>query len=217
MFRSSAFIFLLCLCSSQGQKLVNDEVRDSKMFSLFSVVTFPNQQCTGSSSTASQTTLGTCYSASECNSKSGTADGNCASGFGVCCTFLKSACGSTVTNNCTYITNPSYPSSYTTTTECAYSVTPLSSDICNLRLDLDSFDAAEVSTTGACTDTFAITSSSSLSYYKLCGTLTGQHLYIETARSTSNTKLAFTPATTGWNYLPDQNFPNRMLLNKHAS
>ena len=30
---------------------------------------------------------GVCLSSTECNSKSGTADGNCASGFGVCCTF----------------------------------------------------------------------------------------------------------------------------------
>jgi len=196
--RAVAFIFLLYLvCLSHGHKLEKNEVRNEKLFSLFSVVTFPNQQCAAASSTASQTTLGTCYSASECASKSGTADGNCASGFGVCCTFLKSACSSSVTNNCTYITNPSYPSAYTTTTECAYTVTPISSDICSIRLDLDYFDIAEVATTGACTDTFAITSSSSLHYYNLCGTLTGQHLHLETARSTTDTKLAFTPATTG--------------------
>ena len=30
---------------------------------------------------------GTCYTASECGTKSGTSDGNCAAGFGVCCTF----------------------------------------------------------------------------------------------------------------------------------
>ena len=30
---------------------------------------------------------GTCYASSECTSKGGSASGNCASGFGVCCSF----------------------------------------------------------------------------------------------------------------------------------
>ena len=47
---------------------------------LFSVVQFPNEACnSGSGST------GTCYTASECSTKSGTVDGTCAAGFGVCC------------------------------------------------------------------------------------------------------------------------------------
>ena len=40
-----------------------------------------------------------------------------------------SSCGSSVSQNCTYIQNPSYPTSYTTTGTCAFSVTPLSSGI----------------------------------------------------------------------------------------
>ena len=47
---------------------------------LFSVVQFPNDACsTGSGLT------GTCVTSSECNTRAGTADGSCASGFGVCC------------------------------------------------------------------------------------------------------------------------------------
>ena len=147
----------------------------SELFSLFSVVTFPNDQCTGSTSTASTTVYGTCYSKSECNDKGGTADGNCASGFGVCCTFLKSTCGSTVAQNCTYIQNPSYPTSYTTAGDCSYSVTPINSEICQIRLDLDTFDLTETATTGVCVDKFDVTMGSSRDYYSLCGTLTGQH------------------------------------------
>ena len=54
------------------------------------------------------TLKGTCMTATECAAKSGSgasADGNCASGFGVCCVFTVK-CGSnanTVANNCTYI------------------------------------------------------------------------------------------------------------------
>lgn len=31
---------------------------------------------------------GTCLSVDECNDEGGTSDGNCASGFGVCCMFV---------------------------------------------------------------------------------------------------------------------------------
>ena len=157
------------------------------------------------SSTSSLPTYGTCYSSSECNAKGGTADGNCASGkfvkyfyneaksfwlsqimldmtnrpffsgFGVCCTFLVSTCGSTLDQNCTYIQNPSYPSSYSTSGTCEYAVTPLNSEICQIRLDMDAFDLTETSTTGVCVDSFDVTVGSSRDYYTLCGTLTGQH------------------------------------------
>ena len=56
--------------------------RSGRVFSLFSIVQFPNSACTSTSSTYSN---GTCLTNSECSSKGGSAQGNCASGFGVCC------------------------------------------------------------------------------------------------------------------------------------
>lgn len=50
--------------------------------SILSVVSFPNAQCTSGSD---DFTFGTCLSATECGEAGGTKDGNCASGFGVCC------------------------------------------------------------------------------------------------------------------------------------
>ena len=50
-------------------------------FSLFSVVQFPNDECT----TTESSVKGTCKSADECGSTKGVSSGNCASGFGVCC------------------------------------------------------------------------------------------------------------------------------------
>merc|ERR1719414_2094292 len=170
--------------------------RKKKVLSLFSVVTFPNDQCTAKSSTTATPVLGTCLSQTECSGKSGTVDGNCASGFGVCCTFLVSSCGSTVSENCTYIQNPSYPASYSTTGDCSYTVNPLSSDICQLRLDLDNLDIVNA-IPGACTDSFQLTAGSGRSYDSLCGTLTGHHLYMETGRKTSGQTLKFTIGTGG--------------------
>jgi len=184
-------IFGLTYEVSADEKL--SENKNGRMFSLFSVVTFPNNQCTAKSD---NTMYGTCYTASECSSKGGTVDGNCAAGFGVCCSFTISTCGVGITQNCTYITNPSYPSTYTTTGTCAHTVTPLNDDICQLRLDFDNFDITET-TAGICTDSMGFTTPSSQNPQDLCGTLTGLHLYLENARSTSTSTLTFTIATGG--------------------
>eukprot|EP00093_Oithona_nana_P001154 01154.XXX_2401_3142_1 [CDS] Oithona nana genome sequencing. len=123
-------------CSTVSGNEVSGSSRQKKLFSLFSVVTFPNDQCTGKSS-GSVEVLGTCFSESECTSKGGSADGNCAAGFGVCCTFTINTCGDTVSNNCSYVQNPNYPASESSGTSCSFNISPLSSDICQLRLDFD--------------------------------------------------------------------------------
>jgi hypothetical protein len=192
----SSIIFFLILGSSSSEDTESGvDVRDPKVFSLFTVVTFPNSQCTTKSDT---TMFGTCYSASECNSKSGTVDGNCAAGFGVCCTFTKTACADVVTENCTYITNPGYPTAYspTSATSCKYTVTPLSTDICQLRLDLDSFTLG-VATTGICSDSFDPTGPTGRNPMTLCGALSGMHVYVEQGRLTTATSLDFTVAASG--------------------
>ena len=100
--------------------------------SLFSIVQFPNEECTSSTST---TTTGTCYTASECTSRSGSASGTCASGFGVCCVITTSTCGATLSANITYIRNPGYPSSFTPTSTgtCTTTIRKVSDNICQLR------------------------------------------------------------------------------------
>ena len=54
-----------------------------KLFSIFSVVAFPNDECT----TETNSVRGVCFSEDDCGTKGGTASGTCASGFGVCCLF----------------------------------------------------------------------------------------------------------------------------------
>ena len=54
----------------------------SGAFSLFSVVSFPNEECT---TTSSSSLNGVCKTAEECTDSGGTSMGNCASGFGICC------------------------------------------------------------------------------------------------------------------------------------
>ena len=75
----------------------------SGQFSLFSIVRFKNDACSASSDARfglisaknkcwffkkNLSTNGTCFTSSQCSSKGGSADGNCAVGFGVCCKFI---------------------------------------------------------------------------------------------------------------------------------
>merc|ERR1711893_542199 len=74
----------------------------------------------------------------------------------------------------------------------------MGSEICQIRFDFDTFSTTNTATTGVCADTFTITDNSKggNTTPNLCGTLSGQHLYVENARSTSSLTMAFTIATT---------------------
>jgi len=73
----------------------------------------------------------------------------------------------------------------------------MSSDICQLRLDFQNFDLTETAPIdGTCVDNFDITSGSSRDYFKLCGTLSGQHMYVETGRATTDQVATFTIGAT---------------------
>merc|ERR1711950_29364 len=92
-------LLILGLSYVQSETKLSDESSDKKqgkVFSLFTIVNFPNDECTAKSDT---TMKGTCYTSSQCGAKSGTSNGNCAAGFGVCCTFTVSKCSSAVTKN----------------------------------------------------------------------------------------------------------------------
>lgn len=74
------------------------------------------------SGTGSQYRNGTCLTSAECSQKGGSSGGDCAGGFGVCCVFMTSTCGATVSQNCSYIKNPNFPSAYTSTTSCTFTI-----------------------------------------------------------------------------------------------
>jgi len=161
--------------------------RDKKLVSLFSVVQFPNSVCT----TATSGIYGTCITASECTTRGGSKSGNCASGFGVCCLVATSTCAGTITYNNTYIQNPGFPSAYTPSSSgtCTFTVNKVSSDVCQLRFDFQTFTGFTVaaSTSGACTDSFAVTGQTGKAPPTICGTNTGYHMYAEIGADTSDT------------------------------
>lgn len=181
---SVAVVFVLSFHSSHTAHNHTAD-RQKKLISLFSVVQFPNQVCTTQVGTS---IYGTCLTSSECTTAGGSSSGTCAAGFGVCCYISTSTCSTTIQKNNTYITNPSYPSSYTPALgSCTFTISKINDDICQLRFDFQTFTGFSVSTVGVCTDTFTVTGQTGVNPPSICGTNTGYHMYAEVGKASSDT------------------------------
>ncbi|XP_059098986.1 uncharacterized protein LOC131893072 isoform X2 [Tigriopus californicus] len=167
--------------------------REGKVFSLFNVVQFKNEGCRSTSTissggTGSSNRNGTCYTSTECTTRGGSAAGSCASGFGVCCVFLISSSGATVSQNCSYLRNPGFPNAYAETSQVSYTIQKCDSSVCRLRLDFESFSLLGTGNTeefldpnpgGQCRDMFTVSSNTGNTLPTICGQNTGQHIYVE--------------------------------------
>jgi len=192
-------IFFILYFVDQSIAKNQTEQRNGKVYSLFSVVQFPNQVCSTTSGTYSN---GTCITSSECTSRGGTTQGSCAAGFGVCCIFTYSATGSVISQNVSYIVNPNYPSNYAPTSTpntVTYEIEKSSCDVCRIRLDYEVFQlttpvtgngVAGAAVNGRCnTDFMTIkttahtvstdTTGNIGNYPYMCGKNPGQHAYID--------------------------------------
>ncbi|XP_059081757.1 uncharacterized protein LOC131879445 [Tigriopus californicus] len=138
----------------------------------------------------------TCYTTNECLQKGGSAAGNCAAGFGICCVFFVSS-GGTTAQNCTYIRNDNFPSGLIGNDDQSFTINKCSCDVCYLRLDFLTFsilgmaDSEEIMG-GMCVDSLKVTSSSNEPIPEICGQNSGQHIYVDMDRGCSgNTQLDF--------------------------
>lgn len=192
-------LLTLALLSVAAAVPVEEQKRDKKAFSLFSIVNFPNIACVPTKTGLTDIT-GTCYSSTECSAKSGTSSGNCGSGFGVCCTFtIEATTGGTISQNLTVIQNNKFPSTLlvpTTSQTITYTINPVTKDICQLRFDIIAMNLAILTTAGTCTDSLVITSPSGVNPPSICGKNAGLHLYSDVGRSTTATKAVITAAAS---------------------
>jgi len=200
----------VCLIFNIGSITTKENVADefttkrkAKAFSLFSVVTFKNEECTSETAFAGGVVKGTCYSTTECSDKSGTTSGNCASGFGVCCTFISNIGTATVSENRIYLQSLLYPAIETSTAAITYTINKMQSDICQIRLDFDKFAIAGPTATDetghsetiytTCADMLTTTLTSNAIIPILCGNMEGSHLYLDVGMDAANTaQLALT-------------------------
>jgi len=176
--------------------------RDKKAFSLFSVVTFPNKECTTQMTPPMN---GICVTADECQNSGdvvATKSGNCASGFGVCCLrTVEGNPGANINTALTYIQSPDFPAAVTALNNAANPPAVINrafniqggANVCQVRFDFITgvvdaplAAAAGNNVAGDCaTDVISVTTparganTAGIGIPALCGTLTGQHLYVD--------------------------------------
>ncbi|KAG5898248.1 hypothetical protein JTB14_029626 [Gonioctena quinquepunctata] len=136
------------------------------------IVKFANSDCT-----SLEGYDGVCIRRDQCTYAGGTASGTCASGIGRCCLF-QGSCGESSSNNNTYFLNSNYPSTDITASQCIFTVTPISTSICQVRLDLLNFVLSQPDGNGNCIYDSMIISGATSSAPVLCGDNSGQHMYL---------------------------------------
>jgi len=204
----------IVLCGLFYTATADASVRDPKAFGLFNIVKFPNIECHSKS-----TTNGTCYTKEECDNKKGTASGTCAKGYGVCCLFTL-GCGQSSSENITTF----HSVGSIKAGACNAEICPVSKDIVQLRLDFTSFvinGPTTASTTtfallngavvapgnaaysqgmshiGQCNaDSFSVTSPGGVGTPVICGTNTGDHIYVDASPSCNTLSFHIGSATS---------------------
>jgi len=197
--------------------------KEPKAFSLFSVVTFPNLECTTDTTPAM---TGICVTAEECSNDGDViaqAQGNCASGFGVCC--LRRVEGNpngAITSGLTYVQSPQFPQAVTALNPAAGGAVAAVNrafnimggpNVCQIRFDFVTAVVNAPNAAGTCnTDVISIqttgrTAPQASGHTALCGTLTNQHLIVDVQRGTNamaatlNINTAAAASARMWNIL----------------
>ncbi|TRY81120.1 hypothetical protein TCAL_11850 [Tigriopus californicus] len=149
----------------------SEKNREEKLLNIFTLVRFQQNPCV-----AMGTMMGTCMTTPECSEARGTPGNPCALGFGVCCAFAQ-GCGEVITRNCSYIQSQDYPKPF--------------------QID-DPAVVDDATDDGTCDmDTISFTSGNGISVPTMCGTLTGQHLYMDAGGPGSTTEMSVTHAFNG--------------------
>merc|ERR1712241_1296602 len=180
----------LCLFFVASVATAMPQNKKGKAFSLFSVVTFPNVECT---TTMTPAMKGTCVTQDECQNTGNTvatASGNCASGFGVCC-FRRITEPGAVTESLTHIQSEGFPTPVAALNEANVQQIPRAfpvmtdSSVCAVKFDFINVQLRDPDADGECGDALTVatpargTTSAGFVPGALCGVLTGQHVYVD--------------------------------------
>jgi len=177
---------------------------------------------------------GICVTADECQNSGNvvaTKSGNCASGFGVCCLrTVEGNPGANINTALTYIQSPDFPAAVTALNNAANPPGAITrafniqggANVCQVRFDFITgvvdaplAAAAGNNVAGDCaTDVISVTTparganTAGIGIRALCGTLTGQHLYVDVnsltggaMAATLNINTAATAAARMWKIL----------------
>ncbi|XP_064121630.1 uncharacterized protein LOC135226107 isoform X1 [Macrobrachium nipponense] len=179
----------LCACavscspmeSPENRQVAVDPRGSKSVFDLtlipFLKITVSPTECRAKSDNSS----GICSTSDNCRTDRGKEDGTCANGYGVCCVYEKK-CGGTVNKNITYLVNDAYPEALKDIGNCQYIIEKANSNVCQLRLDFLSMTLKGPGEDTTCdTDTFTFVGTAGANPTVICGTNTGQHMYLDLA------------------------------------
>ncbi|GJQ88051.1 hypothetical protein Trydic_g12973 [Trypoxylus dichotomus] len=138
------------------------------------LVRFENSICSSSDFLS-----GTCYTKYQCSQiTGGVASGYCASNLGVCCLVIL-GCGTSSSLNNTYFVNTGYPTAYSGSGSCTYTIKQCNPNICQVRIDFLTLSLAQPDANGTCAyDSLNIVGGAS-QVPTICGENSGQHVYLD--------------------------------------
>ncbi|XP_050737868.1 uncharacterized protein LOC127009124 [Eriocheir sinensis] len=180
---------------AKGEGLIPESHREDKVLFVFAQV-----QAVECNTNGSSVSTGTCLTSGDCADRGGTASGSCSDGFGVCCVVTRS-CNQETTINNTYFQEPDTVS---TLGACSLTVNRINKNICQIRLDFLQHDLSQPDADGTCTKDFMLLSGGISNLPKVCGTITGQHMYYDLDPNGGAVKVTVDRAstaslTTAWN------------------
>merc|ERR1712002_513824 len=140
-------------------------------------VLFPNGQTHAcDTSDGSEFRQGLCVRLADCPYNGGVRHGSCAGGIGSCCVFAKK-CSQSTSEEVSHFISTGPQTRSEGSGECKLTINPMHSNICQYRFDMEDFEIEGPNAASECVyDFFTINGGSHMG--KLCGKLTGQHLYI---------------------------------------
>jgi len=150
--------------------------RENSVSEAFSVLFNPSNRRICRTAQNEVYNMGVCTRVTDCMYYSGESYGSCGIGLGSCCVFEKK-CGESTDLFISHFVNPSFSTVDRGTGECRLTVKPMNPNICQYRLDFENFEILGPSNASKCVnDFFGVTGGSAVP--KLCGELTGQHVYV---------------------------------------
>ncbi|XP_071553098.1 uncharacterized protein [Panulirus ornatus] len=153
----------------------SNTTRDEKL-----IVVIKPSACQGSTRT------GTCLPYFQCAKVSGgDVDGKCSYGLGECCVFERT-CGASSPASLTYFTSRSKDATVVGT--CALTITK-GNNICQLRLYMKELELSEPNADGVCVKQYLEVQGISGGAPRICGTNSGQHLYVDVRADTGPYKV----------------------------
>lgn len=145
--------------------------------------------------------FGMCLPLAHCANTGGVPAGTCAKGFGVCC-LAQRTCGESTSYTHTNFVNPGYYGSDTGSGACTLTVNHANKNVCQVRLDFMELELAQPDTHGNCNVDFLTVTGGASSVPRICGSNSGQHMYIDVDPTCSALKVtvdrSVTPPDLRW-------------------